>query len=216
MRFVWTPSSQTGGCELTAHPEDYDGCPAPSALRVDFTPRFSSPGRCAAAGVLAFGPFVSGSITFPQAISPELSHAVSAFLGPRAVWPGPLDLRPKAIPRADGTFVLGSPVDALPVQDQRQDDRTTRLVLPSSGAEFGHTFGPGLVVLPTNAHLLTPDSTSPLRRLFPFLAAVVLVAEDIGVGTIMLPAQVQRDEIFVAAAELLRSVGIRIAVPDAA
>jgi hypothetical protein len=214
VEFDWNPNIVTGGSELTATPEGYDGSPSPAALRIDFTPRFSSAGRTAAAAVLAFEPYISGSLTFPKGVSPELAHAITTFLEPRAVWPAPLDFQPQAIPAVAGVFELGSPVDQWPVVGAAETKGVTRLVLPSSGSEIGHTFGPGFVVLPTNAHLLVPDSPHPLRRLLPLLAAVVLVGADLGVGVVRLPAGVERDPVFQAVAEMLRAVGIRLLLTD--
>lgn len=212
LRFTWEPDVRSGGCGLWATPEDYDGSPMPSSLRVEFTPRFSTPGRSAAAAVLAFEPFISGSVTFDKPISPELANAISNILRPRTVWPGPLELHPKAIVSAPGVFRLECPVTAETPSKVSTTSMLPRLRLPSSGAEFGHTFGPGIVAIPSNAHLLSLDSRPMLRRLFPYLAVVVLVAEDIGVGFIQLPTVVQRDELFASTRELLRAVGIRLTI----
>jgi hypothetical protein len=216
MQFEWQPSTTTGGSALTAFPEQYDGWPTPTSLRIDLTVRFSSAGRSAAAAALAFRPFISGPITFPAPISPELANAVTDLLQPRSVWPGPLELAPKPIVSSGAMFRIAFPVDAVPSEGETEGRVPTRLVLPSNGAQLGHSFGPGYVVLPTNAHLLTSESSDELLRFLPFLAAVVLVAEDLGVGVLQVPESLGREALFTKVSELMRTVGIRLTTDELA
>ena len=187
MKFQWNPNLATGGCELSAHPDDYDGHPTPDVFRLDYSPRFASPGRLAVAAVLAFRSFVAGELTFPSPIAPELARSIIEFLDPVAVFPQPLDFQPKAVPLGTGLFVvepdgIPSPADAAP-----GGPSVARLRLPSAGEGFGHSLTRDTLTVPTNATLLVPASEDPLARLGPFVAAAVLLAEDFGIGTLQLP-----------------------------
>ena len=206
MRFSWEPRVDTGGCALHALPEDYDGQPRPGVLTVDHAPRFASPIRLAAAATLAFRPFLAGSITFPEKISPELATRVSALLEPATTFPGPLEFHPKAMPLGNATLHVESNAVAMP----GPEGRTSRLVLTSSGQAFGHHVTAEVTTVPTNACLLEPSSGDELDRSLPYLAAAVLVAEDFGVGTLTLPGHLRDLPRAGATTDLLSAAGLSL------
>lgn len=177
MKFAWDPELETGGAQLIAIPEDYDAQPVPAVLRMDLSPRFSSANRLAVAATLAFAPFLSGGITFPQSVPPELAIAVSNFLAPTTVHPGPLEFHPKQIAQEGQTFRLS--FDGAEAGVQQQDIPTLHL---ANGAHiFGPQTSPGYVTVPTNAPFLARGE-GPIAQFLPALAVGLLLAEDLNIG----------------------------------
>jgi hypothetical protein len=207
MRFSWDPRVDTGGCALHAEAEEYDGHPRPAALTVDYSPRFASPIRLAAAATLAFRPFLAGSITFPEKISPELATRVSTLLEPTTTYPGPLELHPKAMPLGSGKFHVET--DSM-VELGVSAARDSRLRLASSGQAFGHHVTADVTTVPTNASLLEPLDGDELDRSLPYLAAAVLIAEDFGIGTLTLPDRMRGLPRAGATTELLKAAGLSL------
>ncbi len=210
MRFEWHPNLDMGGCALTAIAEDYDGYPAPSSLMMDFSPRFASPGRLAAAAVLAFRPFISGAATFPHGIAPELARSISEFLSPATTFPGPLEFHPKEMPLGTGVFQVEAPDTPGEAVNDRPNEGVSRLRLSSSGQDFGHLFAPTVTTVPTNATLLSPQSDDALVRLMPHIAAAVLLAEDFGIGTLRLPGASRPSVLSERVGDLLQSSGLTV------
>ena len=194
MRFEWNAKAQQGGCELIAHPDDYDGHPPVSSLRLDYSPRYTTSARVAAAAVLAFRPFLSGTITFHAGVPAEFASAVEDLLAPTAVFPNPVDLQPKGIPvgvaavqvHGDGGGGVG------------RDTAVSELVLRSSGRTFGHTINGHRIEVSTNASRLVPASGRGIQRALPYVAAAVLMAEDFGWGELLVEAtnQNREDDLF--------------------
>lgn len=215
MRFDWSPNLDAGGCEIAAIPSDYDGSPAPSCLRLDYAPRFASPGRLAVAAVLAFRPYIAGALDFPAAISPELARNLMNLLAPVSVFPQPVDFHPKAIPLGTGTFVVEDGQEELG-RSASSRSSVTRLRLTSGSRTFGHQLERDLVSVPTNAALLTPTSGDPLDAVLPLVAGAVLLAEDFGIGTIELPHATEKGRRRFALAEALGAAGLRLSFGDTA
>lgn len=207
MRFSWDPRVDTGGCALYAEAEDYDGHPRPAVLTVDYSPRFASPIRLAAAATLAFRPFLAGSVTFSDKIPPELATRVSALLEPTITFPGPLEFHPKAMPI--GTGMLHVETDAM-VELGVSVNKASRLRLASSGQAFGQHVTADITTIPTNASLLEPLDGDELDRSLPYLAAAVLIAEDFGVGTLTLPERMRGFSRAQATTELLHAAGLSL------
>lgn len=193
---------------MSACPSDYDGSPAPDCLRLDYSPRFASPGRLAVAAVLAFRPYIAGGLDLPRPVSPELARSFTDFLAPVAVFPQPVEYHPKAIPLGSGTFVVE--VGGSPHHENRSGPSATRLSLLPGGRSFGHRLEGDLVSVPTNAALLAPPSADPLDCVLPLLACAVLLAEDFGIGTVELPSAAAVGERRAALAQVLQAGGLRL------
>lgn len=188
MKFTWERESPTGSCALSATPGDYDGHPMPAVLLTDIVPRVVSPDRLAAAFVLAFHRFVSGEVSFPYEIHPEVASAISQFMGPTTVFISGIDFKAANIPSGANTFSInpGGNYSVIRSWNGFDSERVIEIKLPSVTDSFSHNFHDDVLTVPTNAFALT-EVGSELEMILPYIAAAVLVCEDFDIGTIRLP-----------------------------
>lgn len=205
MRFEWRRSIATGGCEVTAVPAEYDGHPTPTSLRLDHSPTAVNPGRLAVAAVLAFRPYVSGSLELPKPVSPEVAAALRSVLAPTEVFPGPVQFHPKALPQGTGELLVVPDGGRVPAGRPG-----SQLHLVSAAAHVGCRVDKDRTTVATNAGQLVPRTADELDRCLPFVAAAVLLAEDLDVGTLTLPVPGGRRR--TAVGRLLEAVGLRLDV----
>lgn len=188
MKFTWERESPNGSCALTAVPGDYDGCPKPAVLTTDMVPRTVSPDRLAVALVLTFHPFVSGEVSFPHDIHPEVASAINEFMKPTTIFISGIDFRVTTIPTGGNTFAInpGGQYQVKPSWKGFDSERVIELNLPSVSDSFSHNFHNDVLTVPTNAAALYADGDE-LARAAPFIAAAVILCEDFDAGTIRLP-----------------------------
>jgi hypothetical protein len=218
MRFTWESSTPLGGCALRAEPDDYDGSPRPAVLQLDIEPRRVTPPRIAAASVLAFRRHLSGPMTFPAPVHPELVSAVEAFVAPTPVYFTSLDFQPKPYPAGTSIFRLGVPSEATgnPGLDGPGDRRTLHLDLSPADVSFSHHFSGEVLTIPSNAHLVAGAGPDPLTPLLPYVAAAVLLADDYEVGEVELPVGTEPSPLTAPTRAVLESVGLRLGYVAAA
>jgi len=188
VKFTWERESPTGSCALMADPGDYDGYPLPALLTTDMVPRTVSPDRLAVAFVLAFHPFISGEVSFPYGIHPEVASAVGEFVKPSTVFISDIDFKVAIIPSGGNVFAV-NPGGQYEVSSSWVDfdsERTIELNLPSVSDSFSHSFHNDVLTVPTNAAVFYTNGDE-LASFAPYIAAAVLLSEDFDVGTIYLP-----------------------------
>jgi hypothetical protein len=188
VKFTWERESPTGSCALMADPGDYDGHPMPALLSTDMVPRTVSPDRLAVAFVLAFHPFISGEVSFPYGIHPEVASAVGEFMKPTTVFISDIDFKVAIIPSGGNTFAInpGGQYQVNPSWKDFDSERAIELNLPSVSDSFSHNFHNDVLTVPTNAAAFYADSNK-LAGAAPYIAVAVLLSEDFDVGTIRLP-----------------------------
>jgi hypothetical protein len=157
---------------------------------------------------LAFAPYISGTATFPKSIAPELSSAISEFLKPASVVPGPLDFNPRLIPVSSEPLILD--LCGTTCEGHVGDGEVPRLRVVSAADTFGHQVQPRRITIPSNAVLLEQawgDRHWP--ALLPSLAVAVLIAEDLNVGVLHLPSAVAHEfDRWAELTHLLRMSGV--------
>jgi hypothetical protein len=160
--------------------------------------------------VLAFRPYISGELTLPQAIPPDLASALCDFLAPAKVFVANLDFTPRATTVSDGTFALSTGTEAGIVHHHKSStERTISLDVTTASDSFSRSYTCDLLTLPANATALAPH-TGTVADIFPHLACGVLLAADYEVSRICLPPQVAKDKAGILAANVLRSSGLSL------
>lgn len=209
MKFIWERESPTGSCALTATPGDYDGSPMPAVLSTDIVPRTVSPDRLAAAFVLAFHRFVSGEVSFPYEVHPEMASAISEFMKPTTIFISGIDFKASIIPTGANTFGInpGGKYKIDRSWDGFDAERVIELNLPSVGDSFSHNFYDDVLTVPTNASSINADANEFTNAL-PYMAAAVLLCEDFDIGTIRLPFSDPRTVTSRRTAALLQAAGL--------
>lgn len=188
MKFTWERESPTGSCALTATPGDYDGHPMPAVLSTDIVPRAVSPDRLAAAFVLAFHRFVSGEVSFPYEIHPEVASAINEFMKPTTVFISGIDFKAAIIPSGANTFAINprGKYSVIRSWNGFDSERVIELNFPSVTESYSHNFHDDVLTVPTNASAVCVEG-SELENVLPYIAATVLLCEDFDIGTIRLP-----------------------------
>lgn len=209
MKFIWEtpPDSAT----LRAVPEDYDGFPSPAALLMDIAPRLVSGARLAAASVLAFRRYISGQLTLPRQVHPEMASAIENFLAPTTVFISDLNMKPQPIPSGTATFSLTSGFDATRTGPEALGGgRVIALEIESVSDTFASSYSRDRFTVPSNAAMLAKAERSEGAGMLPLLAVAVLLAEDYDVGTVQLPQHVADDSGLDGVGPLLQAAGLRL------
>lgn len=209
MKFTWERESPTGSCALMAAPGDYDGYPVPALMTTDMVPRAVSPDRLAVAFVLAFHPFISGELSFPYGIHPEVASAVGEFMQPSTVFISEIDFKVAVIPSGSNVFAI-NPGGQYEVDSSWIDfdsERIIELNLPSVSDSFSHSFHNDVLTVPTNAAVFF-HSGDQLASFAPYIAAAVLLSEDFDVGIIHLPFGDPRTAASTRLAALMQASGL--------
>jgi len=213
MRYEWSTSVPVGGSRLEAIPDDYDGWPTPNSLVFDFQPRLVTPDRIAAAATLAFLPYMSGTINFPAAVSPEFASAVQRLLGDVPAYVSPVDTTAKQLSLGTATFHLDPHFEGTGMPSDLHSGRHILVQMPLSSESFGVHYRKGLLVLPTNAELFETPGDEPLAKFLPQLAVAVLVAQEFEVGTVELPVRTADSALANGVRALLATVGLSLRLP---
>ena len=178
MRIEFTQTgSDSEWLEIRATPEENDGYPPVRALIVFVGgPREFSPDRLAAAGAIAFHPWISGSVTFDRELSPLTAQRIVRCLAPVWVSVGPIMRRAYPVPRGEAHVVLS--------QDSGPSDRPHFRLCPLRSGLGIARIGSELEIA-TNAPIL--DALMPEgrdARGSGTLAAAAIVGEVVGAASV--------------------------------
>lgn len=193
---------ERGRFSLAFEVESYDATPPVGRLDVDYTPIVRGQDRVALASYLAFGAWISGGVSFPNPVSPELASAIESDAAPVRIRPQQVDYVPRRISSSSACakVVVGQQdVDSAMSQSIR--------VLPR-GKYAGFLQKDGRMQVASNAYLLA-GCLSEWVQYRPVLAVAVLVAEDLGVGALQIDENIVEEERF-KLQSLLGAVGLRL------
>lgn len=175
-----------GHVGLTAVPNDYDGNPQFSNFWFDASPKAIHPDRQAVAAYLIFGSYMSGRVQMPHAFSPAVEAALRFDAEPVSISFNPIEYYPKALPigsrvldlswegSSNNCEIADSPGSAY--LHILQSDRAAGSIRTVNGLTIG-----------SNAWLHTSSKRDSLQRIYPFVAAAVLFAEDLEVDVVRVP-----------------------------
>lgn len=212
MRYLWERETDLGTCSLTAHPDEYDAHPSIGVLTMDTIPRSVTSNRISVAFALAFGYYAGGVISSESPVSAELSQAVSDLWGSAAVSVFPVDYTPKALSYGKNTFLLnlhGSEA-ATPEWHGFGHSREFVLSFVPMSESFSSSFYDEELRVPTNAGIIVPSEAPSEIRILPYIAQAVLLAEDLDVGIIQLPRDMERTEKLLKVGSLLQTCGLSL------
>lgn len=185
MRLTWTQNDGRGRAALALEAPLTSALPL-DRLLLDAHPAVLSYDRVAVAGALVFGPWLSGAVELPGAVSPHVAEALDTYCATGRVrtWPATVN--------ADSHFTTGRRL--LAVADARrpqvpaapQTNAEALLHLRRSDRGSGSLIGLDQVVVAGNAYLLA--STGEQRAPLPVvtLAVATLFAEDLGAAAVAL------------------------------
>ena len=211
MKYAWERESDNGLCTITAMPEDYDAHPTIQVLNMDNIPRLVSSDRLAVSCILAFGYYASGALKLMSPVSAELAHAATSLLEPAAVVIPSIDYNPKAITYGSNVFKLSvADSDVQLNWNGFGSAREFELRMTPIDATYTSSFSDETFTIPTNAGLIVPQYAGWEERLLPFVAQAVLLAEDLDVGTIVLPTGTVRSPKLSKVAALLETCGLQL------
>lgn len=166
---------------LHATPAEYDALPPVDTLFIDHLPTSINADRLAIAAFLAFGSFASGEFSVPNKISAAAAEAIERAAEPTRLRPYPVEYYPKALPE-------GAEDAALNFMFETWTTSPAVCVLPSDRFNGSIASHKGLAVS-SNAFLL--DALSPVSHsIRARLAVAVLFAEDFGIASFTVPAEV--------------------------
>lgn len=184
----WKAKNLYGCSEITVEPGIYDAYPPVDSFLMSATPRSISDDKIAVAATLAFGEFLSGPITFPFAVSPTVAESMMEYLSPLSIYVEKIDFEPRSISAGPNLFCAYAD-DHLSTQERR----VMEFSQPPIEDSFGSNFSGNVLTVPTNArHLSSRWSEEPSQDGFtdPELAALVMLSEDYGVGSISMGREV--------------------------
>lgn len=179
MKIIWEGDSSDGTSRILAEPGPYDGYPSVGSLILERLPRAVSHDRLAVAAVLAFGKYINGPISFPNAITPATASAISDYLSPASIHVEQIDFEPRSIEHGPNVFT-----DFCNDEVSDQKSRIIRFFQPNIWDTFGSSFGANELHVPSNMNLLHGGLSVDGPFWDADLAALVLLSEDYGVGTI--------------------------------
>lgn len=169
---------------LAAEVEDYDALPPVHEFFMDYWPKSLDPNRVALAGYLLFRPWLSGTLTAPEPVSPVLAQGLAEAETPAWLALQPLQLRAGPIPhgRRLARVLLADQAthDSLAI---RGDDAFHLTVLRSDQATGAFRTN-SAAAFASNAFVLADE---PGRQADVAAAISCLVAQDLDIGDITLP-----------------------------
>jgi len=189
---------------LEAQPEESDGFPPVASLIVHTgTVAAPSPDRLAAAGSIAFHPWISGAVRCGREVSPLTAQRISRSFEPAWTSVEPVMRRAFPLPRGRAEVTISA------VAARSSEAPVLRFAPVSRGAAT--RFGPGVVDVPSNAALL--EALSPPGsdcRGAAILAAATLLAEPAGVASYVLDESLVSQRVASRFQPLLEAVGLAI------
>lgn len=173
---TWQPDHPTGrallGCRAAV-----EGGDILEGLLLDTRPGVVSPDRLAAAGVLAFHPWLDRVVRLPEPVSPHVAVAADAFCGSESLtWPATAAASPP--PGAGGELVVVADTEtgAIPPLDR---PGVATLHLRRADWVSGSVVGLRHVTVGTNAYALSRLGARPTDLACLGLAVATLFAEDL-------------------------------------
>ena len=168
-------STDGGASELRATPENLDAWPAVRSLRCDRTIDPISPDRLAIACILAFGPWCSGQLTFPDQVSSLTAQRLTRWIPER--WLHAFPVHPANIPIPRGTKVFT--LERAVCQSRTRD--TPTIFSMSAAVQPISTVSNEVWELASNAWMLENGPRNALSSWAPHMALAVLFSEALGV-----------------------------------
>lgn len=212
MKFSWERESDDGFCTVTASPESYDAFPSVQVLTMDHIPQLVANDRLAVSCILSFGHYAGGAINLMSPVSAELADAAISVLAPAPVAIPTVDYTPRAITYGTNMFKLNvNGEHAVDVQWHGFGcPREFELRMVPMSEAYLSSFSHETLQVPTNAGLLIPREASADEQILPYVAQAVLLAEDLDVGIIKLPAGLPRTPKLNNVARLLHTCGLQL------
>jgi len=189
---------------LVARPEESDGFPPVASLIVHTgTAAAPSPDRVAAAGSIAFHPWISGAVRFDREVSPLTAQRVSRSFEPAWTSVEPVMRRAFPLPRGSAEVTVSA------VAARGPEAPVLRFTPVRHGAATRYV--PGAVDVPSNAVLLEalspPGSDS---RGASILAAATLLAEPAEIASYVLDDSLVSRPVADRFQPLLEAVGLAV------
>lgn len=193
-------------------PEHYDAFPPSPTAWLDGRIVEHNRDRAAAAHALLLLPFVSGRLCPDGGCGVDVARPLRELFAPRDVIIEGVELSPARIPSGTRHAILcdGSYRSAALLRAQETD-----LVFRVNESAYTTSIGPRNVTVASNFGLFVPGH-GQLLGIVPAMAALVLFAEDLGVGSIVLPIHDltrEEAELFARLTALLAAVNIGIQAP---
>ncbi|MCC9174260.1 hypothetical protein [Arthrobacter sp. zg-Y179] len=212
MKFTWERESDDGFCTVIASPENYDAFPSVQVLAMDHIPRLVANDRLAVSCILSFGHYAGGAINLMSPVSAELADAAISMLAPASVAIPTVDYTPRAITYGTNMFKLN--VDGEDTVDLQWHGfacpREFELRMVPMSDAYLSSFSDEILQVPTNAGLVIPYDAPADVRILPYVAQALLLAEDLDVGIIKLPAGIPRTPKLNNVARLLHACGLQL------
>lgn len=181
MKITFSVSTGEHSTTLTAIPGEIDGFPAIERLEFSAIPSSVSSDRVAVAGILAFGPYISGQVQFEEKISALTAEIIARYMNPRWVHVTPLHPSNLPIPRGSQPIVIQNKISPSPTDRQ--------LVIVRNDRYEGSVIGMETSVIPSNAWLIDKlNGINQSSRFSSELAVAVLMAESLNISVIKMPS----------------------------
>lgn len=186
-------SEYIGHIGFEATPDDYDGIPKFANYWLDAGPKLRHPDREAVAAFLIYGSYLGGLTQMPHKFSPAVDVVLRDAAGEASAAFSPIEYYPKALPVGSRTMRLSwsedekEKIDAEGVAD-------VFLRLERSDRVSGSMRSVNGLTVASNAWIHVPDCAESIYRIYPFLAAAVLYAEDLEADTIQVQGNYDKDK----------------------
>lgn len=160
MKFSFYERDSLGIAGITATADSYDGMPPISTVRFDFDLRKMNRDRFAVACVLFFSEFLSGSVSFPENVSPELAKSIERYFSDRDVRVATVDYEPYAAPIGTNIIDVASELRSANPLNSPDETRTIYVDVLPSDEWFGTISNIDHVITSTNGHVIAADDDS--------------------------------------------------------
>lgn len=212
MRFEWV-TLDDGRSGVGVHRLDAgDATPPVSSLYLDMEPRARPNDHLAVACALAFGRYVSEVFGPPAGMSERVSSAIQQFLSPRSIRPlhvrGGSDEPPSGVRSAQVVSGAGAPTGSVRPNEPSPD---FTLNLLRMDLFTGSLLTRDALWVATNSELV--GATSPIAALHAEIAVSVLLAADLGVGSVQVSDYVGLAELR-RLSSLLGAIGVGVVVRE--
>lgn len=208
MRLSPIGREQTGRYKIQAVVEPQDAVPPVDCLTFDLDPLTIHDDVVSVASVLAFGDYVSGNLSLPKKVAPEVARAIENFLEPVWVSVSPIEFEPRANSVVSSRLIVSAKLsDWHSTESVWGAPRNESLtILPA--AEFsGFLASTDGLIVASNAAILSHMGRDSLR-VFPYLAVAAIYSESFHANTLVLDEELSAqidDSEFERARSLLHS-----------
>lgn len=198
-------TSPCGLLEIVPTPEEYDAFPPVRSLICYQTPENFNADRLAVATYLAFGPWTSGQLTFPEAISPSTADAIEKDASPQKIRPYPIEYSSRQLPAGNRTMHFRKDITTTP------NGQEYVIVLPTAKAT-GALHMPNLSMLSSNAFIIDSARELPYRSINAQLGAIAVYADVLALRTIIVPNEQIADNQLYRLRALFATVNLELRV----